>query len=67
MVRYKKGKPTEDGVYACRIPISQSSFLCEDIFLTWYYGRWNYLGSDQRYRGTVVGWIGPLERLNFLQ
>lgn len=54
--------PTENGVYACRVPRVNVPGLYEDEFLMWYDGRWGYLGSDQRYRGEVFGWIGPLQR-----
>lgn len=54
--------PTENGVYACRVPRGNVPGLYEDEFLMWYDGQWGYLGSDQRYRGEVFGWIGPLQR-----
>ena len=54
--------PTENGVYACRIPSTRLPGLWDDEFLMWYNGRWGYCGSDQRYRGEVTGWIGPLQR-----
>lgn len=56
-------QPTEMGVYACRVPsdVLPEPF-CSDIFLIWDNGYWYYQFSDQRYRGKVVGWIGPLPR-----
>jgi hypothetical protein len=54
--------PTEPGVYACRIPDPDCAPLLIDRFLLWYDGGWQYCGSDQRYRGVVIGWIGPLQR-----
>jgi len=63
MVNYSTGTPTETGVYATRINHTSygSSFLL-DQFLLWYEGRWWYLGSDQRCRYEVRGWVGPLQR-----
>lgn len=52
--------PSETGVYACRVPMTD--VLYKDEFLMWFGGCWNHLGSDQRYRGEVIGWIGPLQR-----
>ena len=63
-IKYNTGfNPSEKGVYACRIPSDILADFCEDKFLLWYDG-WCYLGSDQNYRGEVVGWLGPLERLH---
>ena len=53
--------PAERGVYAVRIPLDCMPGLHEDKFLSWD-GDWFYPGSDQRYRGEVTGWIGPLQR-----
>ena len=62
LVQYNKtDDPTSVGVYACRVPID-GTILYEDKFLMWFDGRWSHCGSDQRYRGEVTGWIGPLER-----
>lgn len=54
--------PTENGVYAFRVPRDNVPGLYEDEFLMWYEWRLGYLGSDQMYRGKVFGWIGPLQR-----
>lgn len=61
IVTYNTGEPEEVGVYACRVPMELPG-LHTDIFLFWINGKWGYLGSDQNYRGTVVGWVGPLQR-----
>jgi hypothetical protein len=53
--------PSKAGVYACRVPDKQVSLLL-DRFLVWYQGSWYYPSSDQRFRGEVKGWIGPLPR-----
>ena len=57
-----EGNPTEVGVYACRVPSQHGRFLLDDKFLMWFSGEWSYPGSDQKYRGDVIGWIGPLQR-----
>ena len=63
MIRYNESDdPTESGVYACRVPSDHCPGLYTDIFLMWMDGKWGYLGSDQRYRGHVAGWVGPLQR-----
>lgn len=54
--------PTVNGVYACRIPYKDVPRLYADVFLVWYGGRWGYCGSAEKYRGEVLGWIGPLQR-----
>jgi hypothetical protein len=65
MLNYEtKVDPEKNGVYACRVPSENLPGLCEDKFLMWYQGEWEYLGSDQRYRGKVVGWLGPLPRVH---
>lgn len=63
MIRYTTGQdPAEQGVYACRVPMDRTPAMYTDVFLMWFEGRWSHLGSDQRYRGEVAGWIGPLQR-----
>ena len=67
LIQYNTGEPTEAGVYACRIPFdamerAENASLMRDAFLLWYEGGWSYCGSDQGYRGTVYGWVGPLQR-----
>jgi hypothetical protein len=66
-IAYQTGTPPKTGIYACRVPFDamerpENSRLMRDEFLLWYDGRWSYTGSDQIYRGTVLGWIGPLPR-----
>jgi hypothetical protein len=62
MIYYETDTPTETGVYACRVPDDIRLGLAKDVFLMWFDSRWGYLGSDQRYRGEVLGWVGPLQR-----
>jgi hypothetical protein len=65
LVTYFEGEPTDTGMYACRIPLALDGHLCKDVFLMWVNGRWWYPSSDASYRGEVLGWLGPLERLNY--
>lgn len=63
LIKYNTRTPTENGVYACRIPLEPERLgLLTDKFLLWYSDTWSYLGSDQNYRGEVKGWVGPLQR-----
>ena len=62
LVQYNQtDDPEENGVYACRMK-SDVSNLHIDRFLSWFDGQWYFMGSDQKYRGNVTGWIGPLQR-----
>lgn len=69
-VEYEKGHPVFTGVYACRVPLTPNDEaggqapikLHSDVFLMYRHGVWTYCGSDQKYRGEVTGWIGPLRR-----
>lgn len=56
--------PKVSGVYATRIPHDATPTLCQDRFLFWDedVAQWFHVGSDQRYRGVVVVWAGPLRR-----
>lgn len=55
--------PEANGVYACRVPkYGWDAPIAEDCFLLWLDNEWVYVGSNQRYRGVVLGWIGPLRR-----
>lgn len=66
---HEEGDPTFGGTYACRVEIDRPTVrgrqtLLDDQFLFWdeRAKRWGYPGSDQWYRGVVLGWIGPLAR-----
>lgn len=64
LVHYETGTPEQVGVYACRVPLNDHEELplLDDVFLMWYENKWWYLGSDQWYRGDVLGFVGPLAR-----
>lgn len=59
--------PDVTGVYACRVPMldrqGEPTGMAVDVFLMWFEGRWCHTGSDQFFRGEVLGWIGPLPRI----
>lgn len=63
-IPYQKGTPDAFGVYAVRVPCPHGSGMLTDMFLIWdsTVAHWFYCGSDQRYRGEVVGFLGPLQR-----
>lgn len=55
-------EPTRVGVYACRVDDLNMPGFHKDEFLMFIDGRWWYLFSDQRYRGHVHGFVGPIPR-----
>lgn len=63
MIEYQTDNPTQNGVYACRVENILLDYPYHtDVFLTWFDGRWCYMGSDQYFQSEVFGWIGPLQR-----
>jgi hypothetical protein len=63
MIRYNtENDPDERGIYACRVPADNLPGFHTDKFLMWFKDEWSHIGSDQKYRGEVTGWIGPLQR-----
>lgn len=56
------GIPNESGVYVCYIDLEfKSRFMEKKLFFFHKESQdWMYLGSDQRFRGVVNCWIGPL-------
>lgn len=62
MIQYTTGSPTETGVYACRVRDDVHPELLCDRFFLWHEGAWWFPLSDQRYRGEVLGFVGPLQR-----
>jgi hypothetical protein len=65
LIRYTTNKdPKTKGVYACRVPGTKTP-LCIDKFLFWDGQNWRYPGlNEECFFGDVVGWLGPLERVN---
>jgi hypothetical protein len=55
-------EPTIDGIYACRVDHPDMPGFHTDRFLQLHKGRWGYPGSDQRFRGEIHGWVGPIPR-----
>lgn len=58
-VRYTTGVPDWMGVYACRVA---TDYMIDDRFLVWMDNEWWYVGSAEKCRYEVLGWIGPLAR-----
>lgn len=57
--------PESNGVYVAYVDHENGGKFAAKIILVFQDGEWYYLGSDQRYRGEVHGWIGPLPSLRF--
>lgn len=55
-------EPTTDGIYAVRTPNYDLPGYDKDIFVQLLNGRWTHIGSDQRFRGDIFGWAGPIPR-----
>lgn len=53
------GNPRIDGMYVAYVEGIIEPYTKREL-LMWVYGVWSYPGSDQKYRGTIYGWIGPL-------
>lgn len=57
--------PPQKGTYVAYVdgdfPVAANRML-----LIWTGTQWEYQLSDQRYRGTVYAWVGPLPPLSLL-
>lgn len=51
--------PPQNGWYVAYIDGALPRFALRRL-LTWDGSRWFFPGTDQRFRGTVYGWVGPL-------
>jgi hypothetical protein len=58
--------PTERGLYVCWID-GDFPVQANRVLLLWENDRWEYQLSDQRFRGPVYQWLGPLPRLEIKQ
>ncbi len=54
------GNPRNIGLYVAYVDPELDIPYAKKTLLLWIDGKWGYPGSDQNYRGTVHGWIGPL-------
>lgn len=62
MISYVQNSlPLKEGVYVCKIEGTVPN-LFEDVFLTWFKGNWFQCFSELKFKGKVLGWIGPLPR-----
>ena len=52
--------PVVDGLYVAYVDPDLDIPYAQKIFLMWMNNRWGYPGSDQKYRGNVYGWLGPI-------
>ena len=57
-MKIEVGNPSQAGMYVCFVEAGVSQYP-EKKLLMWYDG-WSYPSSDQKYRGIIYGWIGPL-------
>lgn len=64
MLRANNGKPASHGLYVAYVDDDAQATFATRMFLVWD-GKWSYPLSDMNYRGTVYGWIGPLEPMKF--
>lgn len=59
-IKLKIGNPTRNGTYVCYIEHDHMPRYPDKKLLVWHEGRWGYRMSDQFFRDTVLGWVGPL-------
>ncbi len=60
-MKIKTGDPSKNGVYVAYVsPRMELSIWPDKMFLSWYENQWYHTGSDQKYRDTVYGFLGPL-------
>lgn len=55
-----KSDPKESGVYVAYVEHQFLDKYPDKELLMWHDGYWSHRMSDQKYRGKVYGWIGPL-------
>jgi hypothetical protein len=65
-MKIKKGTPPERGMYVAYVdtPLPDSKFLQKKLLMWMDDDEWWYPGSDQKYRGQIYCWIGPLPTPN---
>lgn len=55
--------PTQNGLYVAYVNdtvMPATAIAAERMLLMWHDSAWFFRLSDQKYRGYVYGWIGPL-------
>lgn len=62
MIEIKEGRPPRNGLYVVYVndTVDKRAMAAQRRFLMWFDGEWNYCMSDQRFRGHVYGWVGPI-------
>ena len=61
-LRYRQGTPEGPGVFSCRVHYAEVKPLMQDCFLVWAVNSWYWPISNEKFNGTVFGWVGPLDR-----
>jgi len=59
-LKIERGTPPKAGTYVVYELLAPGFPYPQKQLLLWHEGVWSYSGSDQNYRGEVLGWIGPL-------
>lgn len=59
----QEGLPLLNGNYVAYIDDDFTPHIAKRIFLLWYDNYWSYPTSDQKFRGHIYGWIGPIPNL----
>lgn len=63
MINMCEGKPTQNGKYVCWVNNEYGLPVANTVFLMWINGSWSYPMSAERYRDTVYGFAGPIQKL----
>lgn len=53
-------EPAYDGLYICYTDNDALPAFTDRKLLMKYQGEWTYPMSDQKFRGRIYGWVGPL-------
>lgn len=69
MTKIETGTPVSDGIHACYVDNPALPAFTERKLLMWFNGEWAYPMSDQKYRGTVYGWVAlpVMKKEHFLE
>lgn len=56
----QQGDPSENGLYVAYVDPRLDIPFADKKLMVYLDGEWSHMGSPEKYRGTVYGWIGPL-------